>query len=163
MRRVTTPWRRLGTILGLGLGLVAWSEAKACTPALHRAPEEIEAADRTDQARWWAQAETVFVATVTDVSGTESSDPLGVRSVRVEFSPSLVLKGQGAPPAPFVVNTMVGCVPDDFSMARAGDVFVFYRNDAATTAAVGASGGYATEGRLRDPATREAWEAARRR
>jgi hypothetical protein len=139
-----------GAVMGWALALAG--QAAACMPASGPPPTPEQFADRQTafQASLWANADTVLIAAVT------KSD-VADRTLNVTLAPSMVIKGEGPAPAPFVVSdAMSNCRPGGIMGAggvAVGEVYVVYRN---------AHGDLVVhEDELRDPSTRAAWTEAR--
>lgn len=158
---------------GLGLALAAPGVASACLTPLPMTAQERAARDRESQARLWSGAEQVFTATVTSVRsddppeetrpGEISPPPPSVddQRIRVTLRPLLVLKGpqEALPPSFEFRNLYVGCTPSGLESAELNEVFVVYAANPARNTAAWA----VPLAEIREPATRAALRAARRR
>lgn len=136
----------------MAVALAAAGQALACMPASGPTPTpEQQTVWRTAlQSSFWTGADTVLIAAVTKSDVTE-------RTLNVTLAPSMVIKGEGPIPAPFVVSdAMSNCRPGGVMGAgpiTVGQVYVVYRNTRGDLVV--------HEDDLMDPATRAAWDAAR--
>lgn len=154
------------TCLMAGLAVVVFSGtapgiARACTLPLPMTPAEVEARDLSVQADLWSRHDMVFAVTVSAVTAEGASSdggsgppriPMpGQERIRVQLTPTVMVKGNQPLPAPYEIrNISVGCAPQGIQRAQVGQRYLIYGRPSQDW---GRAGGIVEIDRLRDAET----------